>query len=69
VRPTDNGAKRKAVRPEGVGLPFVELLASSGAGASDDRIEILLPNAIAVRVPLRFDRDALRDLLTMLRAR
>src|SRR5690349_10170014 len=43
VRPTARGSKRKSVRTEGVGLPFVELLASSGAGSSEDRIEISLP--------------------------
>jgi hypothetical protein len=65
-RPVDIRSKEKAVRLASEQLPFVELLASSGAGSSHERIEIVLPSAITVRVPLRFDREAVRDLLAML---
>lgn len=68
VRPSPAGSKGKVARSQGAELPFVELLTSSGGGSSEERIEIVLPGTITVRVPFGFDRGALRDLLTMLRA-
>ena len=44
-------------------LPFVELITSATSDAGDERFEIVLSANRSIRVPVRFDADALRRLL------
>jgi hypothetical protein len=51
-------------------LPFVELVASAGLEQPrEDGFEIVLGDARTIRVPARFDAQALRQLLAVLDAR
>ena len=44
-------------------LPFVELITSATSEVGDDRFEIVLSAHRSIRVPVRFDADALCRLL------
>ena len=60
--------RRAAARPE-----FVEVVATgtplTTGGASLEALEVVLGNGVVIRVPARFDADALRRVVVALEAR
>ena len=50
-------------------LPFVELITNATSESGDDRFEIVLSGSRSIRVPARFDTDALPRLLEVVDAR
>ena len=73
--PNQATARRSMVQAHGAsgghaspGAPFAELTVAGGAWVTDDRLEIVFPRGVRVRVPGTFDRGRLAEVIELLEA-